>query len=190
MAILIRLCRLAIVLCMFAMANLPARGYADDDLHMAEQEIKAGMLYNFLKYTQWPPAVMEHSSSMVLCISSGNPLGGYLKPMEGRTVNQRAIAIRTLSNEEEIQGCHLLLVDMGGKEHWRRLRDALKGKAVLTVSDSEGFVMAAGMIEFSRKDNHISVELNKNAVTGAGLQVQDRLLKLVTAVDYPSGEVP
>ncbi len=161
---------------------LSASANAAETLQLHEQEIKAGLLYNFLKYTDWPPAGMEKSSSITVCIFGGDPFEGYLEPMAGRTVNQREIALRTIHKIEDAGACHLLFVNAGEKERWPQLLESLQGKPVLTVSDGGGFADAGGAIEFGRKDNHISVNLNMEAVMAARLHVQDRLLKLVTVV--------
>jgi hypothetical protein len=180
MALLTRVCCLFIALLYIASAT---EAIAEENLQLQEQEIKAGLLYNFLKYTEWPPTSMEKFSSVSVCIFGDDPFEGYLQPMAGRTVNQRSIAIRKVNEIHETLTCQLLFVNANEKERWPQLRDSLKGKAVLTVSDFRDFVETGGMIEFARKDNHISVDLNMGAVTNAGLHMQDRLLKLVTVVN-------
>jgi hypothetical protein len=164
----------------------PQSLYAADNLELAEQEIKAGLLYNFLKYTQWPAASMEKSSSMIVCIFGDDPFGGYLKPMSGRTVNQREITLREVSDIKDTQNCHLLFINADKKELWPELNAFLAGKGILTVSDFSGFVASGGIIQFGRKDNRIHVELNMDAATKAGLTIHERLLKLVTVVRAPS----
>jgi len=152
---------------------------ADDTLQLAEQEIKAGMLYNFLKYTDWPEGA---GGSIAVCIVGGDGFATYLQPMAGRTVNQRGIVIRRIKELREALACQLVFIDANEKDRWPKLRDLLKGKPVLTVSDFADFSASGGMIEFGRRNNHISVDLSMEAVTAAQLRMQDRLLRLVTLV--------
>lgn len=165
---------------LFLLAGIPG-AYAGDGLELHEQEIKAGLLYNFLKYTEWPPA-KAGSGSIVTCVFGDDPFNGYLQPMAGRTVNQREIIIRNIHEIHDADGCHLLFVNAVEKDRWPQLLKALAGKSVLTVSDFPGFADSGGMIEFGHKDSHISAELNLSAMNGAQLLVQNRLLKLVTPV--------
>jgi len=182
MAFLIRRLCLAVLLLLLA-GGLPLGAQAGEGLQLHEQEIKAGLLYNFLKYIEWPPATMTRNPSTVaVCIFGDDPFDGYLQPMAGRTVNQRDIAVRTIHDFQEADACQLLYVNTDEKDHWPQLRKSLAGKGVLTVSDFGEFANTGGMIEFGRKDDHISVSLNINAVTAVGLHVEDRLLKLVTIV--------
>lgn len=168
---------------LFLLLFLGGTAQAEENLQLFEQDIKAGLLYNFLKYTEWPPESLAGTASqIVVCIFDGDPFEPYLKPMGGRTVNQREINIRIVHNTAETSGCHLLFAGADDKERWSELWPFLAGKSVLTVSDGADFAESGGMIEFGEKDHHISVTLNMDAVTAAKLRVQDRLLKLVTVV--------
>jgi hypothetical protein len=179
-------CLLATILALVAM---PAtRAGADDNVQLYEQEIQAGLLYNFLKYTVWPTEKLaQDPTTMVVCIYGDDPFGSYLQPMEGRTVNQRTIVIRMIHEAKEAGGCHLLYINPTEKDQWPALSQAISGKMVLTVSGFKNFSASGGMIEFGRKENHIAVFLNIDAITLSKLQVQPRLLKLVTVVHHSSG---
>jgi hypothetical protein len=184
MALLIRLlCFIAPVLIGLA-ASWPV--HADETLQLHEQEIEAGLLYNFLKYVEWPDAA--RTGTMTVCIYGDDPFKGYLKPMEGRTVNQRRIDLRTVHDSSAAAGCDLLFVNAAEKGAWPQLEKSLAGKTVLTVSNLDDFAQSGGMIEFGRTDDHIRVSLNLDAVAAAKLKVEDRLLKLVTVVQNASGE--
>jgi hypothetical protein len=148
------------------------------ELHLYEQEIKAGMIYNFLKYTDWPAG----DSALVICTLGSGPLGGYLGSMKGRTVNSRKIDLRAISGAGDAGACQLVVMGASEKSAWQRLAPALSGKGVLTVGDYAGFASEGGMIEFGHKDNRINVVLNVDALHASRLTVQDRLLRLVTVV--------
>lgn len=154
-----------------------------ENLELQEQEIKAGLLYNFLKYTEWPVI----PSSMTVCIYGEDPFSGYLQPIAGRSVNQHDISLRTVHTVDGTGTCQLLFVNSDEREHWPELRKFLADKPVLTVSDFDTFAGSGGMIEFGRKNDHISVALNIDAITAAHLRVGERLLKLVTVV-HPSSQ--
>lgn len=168
------------------LAGFHAQANAAEELQLQEQEIKAGLLYNFLKYTDWPPEKLG-GAQVAVCIFGDDPFEGYLEPMGGRSVNQREIAIRKVRSADEAGECNLLFVNAEEKENWPQLRKALAGKGVLTVSDFAHFAETGGMIEFGHRNDHISASLNINAVNAAKLHVQDRLLKLVTIIHTAEG---
>ena len=154
--------------------------HAQDSLHLVEQDIKAGLLYNFLRYTQWPQ--QAQASDAIVCIYGQDPFSGRLTPMAGRTVNQRTIEVRMIHDYSEISACSLLFVNAQERARWSALRTFLTGRNILTVSDYDGFARAGGMIEFTRVNSRIGVRINVEAVQGANLAVEDRLLRLARTV--------
>jgi len=162
---------------------LAPAAYAQENIQLVEQEIKAGLLYNFMKYTDWPPDRSQQANApIVVCLLGGDPFAGRLQPLAGRTVNQHVIELRNLRTVDEAGMCSLVFIHADAKPQWPQLRMALAGKSMLTVSDFQGFADAGGMIEFTRNENKIGVKIDTAAVTAAHLQVQDRLLKLANAV--------
>jgi hypothetical protein len=170
----LRLCLALFVAC--AVLGASARA----DVELIEQKIKAGLLYNFLKYTEWPAAAA--GSEILVCLYGGDAFDGHLQPMVGRTVNQRPIAVRAVAANGEIEPCSLLVVHGDQKDNWPGLRKSLGSKSILTVADFAGFTASGGMIEFARAESRIEVKLNVDAVSAARLTVGERLLKLASVV--------
>lgn len=146
-----------------------------------EQDVKAGMLYNFLRYTDWPGSA-HAPGAMTVCVYGADPFSGRLASMAGRTVNQRPIVVRATRTASELAECSLIFINAEERSDWPRLRAALARRHVLTVSDYEGFANAGGMIEFTRANNRVGVRINVAAAEAADLAVQDRLLRLATVV--------
>jgi hypothetical protein len=171
--------RAALVLMTALMLAAPAR--AQQNLQLFEQEIEAGLLYNFLKYVEWPS---DHAArpAVLVCLLGGDPFGGHLQPMAGRTVNQRSIEIRTLNGPQDMEGCSLLFVAASEKPNWPQLQHRLAGRDVLTVSDIDDFAESGGMIAFTKINSRIGVKFNVDAITAAHLTVESRLLRLASTV--------
>lgn len=184
MAPLIRICGAALALLLTTAFLMPAWG--QQNVQLIEQEIKAGLLYNFLKYTQWPQE--RTGGNAVVCVLGGDPFNGHLQPMAGRTVNQHSIELRNVQSVRETDACSLLYINQNEEPNWPELRKALAGKDVLTVSDFDGFAQSGGMIEFTRVDQRIGVKINIDAVAAAHLTVQSRLLHLATTVHTAPAE--
>ncbi len=178
--------RAAPIMLLISACVLTRLAAADDQIQLVEQKIKAGLLYNFLKYTQWPSS--QARSGVVVCLLGGDPFDGALAPMAGRTVNEQTIAIRPIGGVGEANECAMLIVHAGGKDQWPAMRSGLAKSPVLTVSDFDGFAGQGGMIEFARTDNRIGVKINLDAISAVHLKVEDRLLKLATVVpSTPTG---
>jgi hypothetical protein len=154
---------------------------AQDGLRLVEQDIKAGLIYNFLRYTQWPPA-QERNTPMVVCLYGGDPFGGRLSPMAGRTVNQRPIELRAVHTQPQLDACSLVFINAAERAEWPSLRYYLARRSVLTVSDYDGFARAGGMLEFTRINDRIGVRVNVEAARAVNLTVEERLLRLASVV--------
>jgi hypothetical protein len=172
-------------LALLAGSSLPAA--AQDGLQLVEQEIKAGLLYNFLRYTEWPQDHPIHTELInTVCVLGDDPFSGRLAPMAGRTVNQSVIEVRTVAGAADVADCSLIFIDAGEQARWMELRGAIMGESILTVSDFTGFAASGGMIEFVRVDNRIGIEVNTGAVAAAHLMVQDRILNLASVIHSES----
>lgn len=178
------------ILGLAALLLLWGAGAKAADIRLYEREIKAGLLYNFLKYTNWPEEKLADNAPISVCLFGGDPFGGSLDKTGSRTVQQRAIKIRKVGDVADTSSCNLVYVNEDAESRWPELSKFLRGKSVLTVSDFEGFTNRGGMIEFTRAGSRVNVLINIGAVTAARLSVQDRMLKLTTVVRPDSGGAP
>jgi hypothetical protein len=179
-AFLKRLARALAVLLLAAWLAPPAFAQ-QENLRLVEQDIKAGLLYNFLRYTQWPQS-LRRSQNVVVCIYGGDPFNGRLTSMAGRTVNERTIEVRNVRSVAEADACSLLYLNAAERSAWPRLHSYLERQNILTVSDFDGFAQSGGMIEFTRINDRLGVRVNVAATEAASLSVQDRLLRLASVV--------
>ncbi len=170
---------------------IPLGSFAEEQsqMQLSEQKIEAGLIYNFLKNTEWPPGKMgPPSSPLVVCIlGTDDPFNGYLQPIESRTVNQRTIKLRHISNTEETGGCHMLFIGSDEQAQWPALHTFLAQKSVLTVGDFDGFSSSGGMIEFGTENDHIQIWLNVEAVSLSHLHIFDSLRRLAKTT-HPSSQ--
>ncbi|MEJ0060422.1 MAG: YfiR family protein [Terricaulis sp.] len=171
--------RATLFLLAFAMATW-SPAHAQSGLRLAEQDIKAGLLYSFLRYTDWPNP--NQAAPVRVCMFGRDSFDGRLQPLAGRTVNQRAIEVTIVRAPAETDACALLFVSTADEARWPELRAHLAGHDVMTVGDFGGFAASGGMIEFVRAENRIGVNINVEAVRSGRLAVQDRLLRLGSAV--------
>lgn len=165
------------VICLLLLILFPASGRAEKSLHLQEKEIQAGLLYNFIKYTQWPEAKTKEAA-ILICIIGNDPFDGQLAPLGKRTVNRHSIRIENRNDMGSATECHVAVIGGNSPD----LRELSAQNHILTVSTEEGFSKHGGMIEFGRSGQRISVMLNTAMVQQAGLDVASRLLKLVTIV--------
>ncbi len=181
MALLIRnIQMLRVISAVLALAALlrvvPAQAEA---VHLDEQKIKAGLVYNYLKYTSWPVrGGGGEGKYLSVCLYGGDAFGGALDPLDGRTAQQYTIHITRLSSSAGIANCDLLYIDRSQESN---LGDILKtaGKDnIFTMSDIANFARRGGMVGFSMQDQRIHMAINKRAAEQSGITIQPRMLRL------------
>ncbi|HTK84131.1 MAG TPA: YfiR family protein [Patescibacteria group bacterium] len=152
---------------------------ADDTqpLQLFEEKIKSGLIYNFLKYTEWPAARMSSENPLRICLVGNAPFDQFLSPLRDRTAQQHGIRIQRIESSAA-QNCDLLLIHRNESAKTAGLLASVKSRPVLTISDISGFADSGGMVEFRTQDNHVGFIVNRKAVADAGIRIEDRLLKL------------
>ncbi|NBX03830.1 MAG: YfiR family protein [Alphaproteobacteria bacterium] len=156
---------------------LPAAARADVEKAYL---VKAAFIYNFVKFMDWPDGkAINKNSKIDICVLGSSPMSGA-----GAIFKQASTAKLTLNLVDEadansaVSHCHVVFISDGEGDALA----ALKGKPVLTVSDSEGFAEHGGMIGFVVADNKIKIVVNARAVSGAGLKVDAQLLEIALKV--------
>lgn len=163
-----------------------ARGAAGQDTPEAlpEYVLKAGFLYNFAKYVEWPADAFESADApIVIGIVGKDPFGPDLeKSLGGKTVRNRAFRILRFAEPADIRRCHMLFVPRSEKERLEQiLAQAAKGPT-LTVGEDAGFARAGGTSSILIENEKPRLEVNPDAAEKAGLTISAKLLKAATVV--------
>ena len=176
--------RLVLLACVVLCAGFHPVQAADAPIKLYEQKIKAGLVYNLLKYTSWPSAEKTtiHKSTIKVCIFGADPFDGYLTPLEGRTANQAIISIVHITRINEIDSCQALIVHRSEENQLQSLLEFIGQKSVLTISDISQFSQRGGMVELAKEDEKIALLVNNKVVVNAGLVIEDPMLKLAKMV--------
>ncbi len=95
--------------CLFLLLCLPVVTFAQT----SEYTIKAAFLERFTRFIEWPeePAVSDTTESFVLGVIGENPFGSILEQLYAtQKIKNKAVEIHSISNLDEISGCHLLFI--------------------------------------------------------------------------------
>lgn len=155
---------------------------ADASLHLNEQKIKAGLVYNFLKSTSWPASSFSDAQTINVCLIGGDPFDGYLHPLNGRTAQKYKIELHVLSAQSNLDRCHLAVIHDNQESRLPALLDKIGNAPILTASSIPQFARRGGMLEFGTKQQHIHLYLNPAQLRKAQLQMDDKLVRLMEVV--------
>jgi hypothetical protein len=145
-----------------------------------EYQIKAAFLYNFAKFVQWPTqAFASPTSPIVIGVLGENVFGDDLeKTIRGKVINDRPLQFKQFHSVTEVTNCQILFISTSEKNSLPKILDGLQGASVLTVSETDRFTEAGGMINFVIEDDKIHFQINNEAAKKARLTISSKLLSL------------
>jgi len=152
-----------------------------------QYQVKAVFLLNLANFVSWPD---HHAASDIrpftIAVMGRNNLAPYLE----RAVADESIAGRKvvlqhfkLLKDLEAQPCDLLFVSEDQMSIWPQIRAIVRGRAIMTVSDVEGFTHRGGMVGLLTSGRKINIEINRKEAKGNGLEISAKLLRLARIVD-------
>lgn len=161
----------------------------DASPQILEYRVKAGFLYTFAKYVEWPTGTFHSpTNAIVIGILGKDPFGKMLNDMvAGKAVDGRPIRIQRFQRAEEIQVCHILFVSASEKSRLPDIQTRLRGRSILTVSELDGFLEHDGQIRFVSEDNRVWFDIDMEATRQAGLTLDANLLRVARRVMRQEG---
>jgi hypothetical protein len=155
-----------------------------------ENEIKAGYLFHFLNFVEWPDN--DKSDTAAICFLGENLLEQAMGPILGTTVYGRTLVISTFTENTPLDSftdCRILYIKgTPSNARYREIVTALQEYPILTISDSDGFVDRGGMINLVRVDDNIGFELNIWSTGRVGIELPAKLKKLAIRIVDEEGQ--
>ena len=181
---LIRVC--LPMLCLLIGIGLPAAIRAGT---VKEYSVKAALVFNFARFTEWPPhALTDSPETLYLCVVGNDVIWDAFRGIEGKRVNEHRIVVKRVRHMRKLGGCDLLFVGGSDRHRLPKIFAAVEGRPVLTIGEMAGFTEAGGIINLVKTGNRITFEVNLDAAKQSGLKISSRILKLATIVSGSHGE--
>jgi hypothetical protein len=164
----------------FALVFSAAPVCTAQDTQPTEYQIKAAFLFNFAKFVEWPAeAFATTNSPLVIGVLGQNVFGDNLeRTISNKTINNRPLLCKEFRSVTEATNCQILFISASEAARFPKIVDALHGTSVLTVSESDQFIEAGGMINFVIEANKIRFQINAEAAKKSGLSISSKLLSL------------
>jgi hypothetical protein len=157
------------------------------------EAIKAAYLTNFIRFTHWPEDVFtEKDSAFVIGVVGNRDLEDQLLRLADRqSIRERPLRVLRIRSIRDLDDCHLVFFEAvtnapGSPDlTMKECVDALRGRPVLTVSDSPDFIPAGGMINLYREGENLRFEIAPHHASSAKLTLSSRLLALARIIPAP-----
>ena len=148
-----------------------------------EYEVKSGYLYNFARFVEWPRADGTEQAIVVGIVGQGPVSKALRDSLNGTTLGQRTISARILDPAAEIPSLHMLFVPNDFSAYVPRILRQVKGRAILTVGESDPFLAQGGMVAFYVDENRVHFAVNLPAAERAGLKISSQMLQFARVVN-------
>lgn len=145
-----------------------------------EYQLKAAFLYNFTKFVEWPTnRFATPDEPFVIGVLGNNPFSAELaKAVQGRVHNGRMFVVTNLASATIATNVHVLFVSKGAESTLAGHGHTIHRAAVLTVGESEAFVQAGGIINFTTETDKIRFSINQAIAEQTDLKISSKLLQL------------
>ena len=164
-----------------------AAAQAVDPPDASEYLIKAGFIYNFAKFVEWPStAFSQPDSPIMIGVLGTDPFGSVLdRLVEDKKIGARGFVVKRYKwgkDLKDLKECKILFVSASEKAHIDEIVQAVKGLPILMVGETPGFAERGGIIRFTLEDNRVRFEINVDAAHQADLNISSRLLTLAKII--------
>lgn len=175
-----------------ASLSLSWSAYAQKPTESSEYVIKAGFIYNFAKYVEWPAAAYPNADSpIVIGVLGDDSFASELGDVvDGKKINGRRLVLKKLKwtkDTKELKDCNMLYIAASEAAHGDEVIQLLKGSPILTIADFRDFARHGGMINFILEDNKVRFELNVEAAKQSNFNISSLLLgssKIVNSLSW------
>ena len=145
-----------------------------------EYQIKAAFLFNFAKFVDWPATPDASADSpIVIGVLGDNVFHDDLQAaINGKKINNHPLQFHQFHSVLEATNCQILFISPSEKNHFARVVGQLNNASILTVSETDHFIEAGGMINFVIIEKKVRFQINNDAAKKAGLTISSKLLSL------------
>jgi len=140
-------------------------------------EIHAAMLYNFIKYIQWPNE--SEGGDFVVGVIGDEKVFQTLKQWyDGKPKGSKKYVIKLLGAPTEAADCQVVYIGKSKNKEFDNIKNTIAGKSILTITDGNGLGQKGSCINFRVIDGKLKFELNQATVTAANLKVSGQLTSM------------
>ncbi len=144
-------------------------------------EIHAAMLYNFIKYVQWPNEA-EAGDFVVGVIGDDNVFATLKQWYDNKPKGAKKYVIRKLASAAEAGDCQVVYIGKSKNKDFDNIKGTIAAKSILTITDGNGMGAKGSCINFKVVDGKLKFELNQAVIGAASLKVSSQLSSMAILI--------
>jgi hypothetical protein len=151
---------------------------------VAEAQIKAAFVYNFLKFVEWPATAFNDPQHpfVVAIIGDGATADATEQFLASKQIGARLLVTRRLGWEDSLIGVHALFVAEPDPKKQRHIFAAAAEASVLSIGEGADFAVRGGVIGLLVENRKVRFDIDVDAAQAAGLLISSKLLALTRSV--------
>ena len=156
-------------------------GFAVTAQDRPTHEIHAAMLFNFIKYVQWPNEG-DGGEFVVGVIGDDNVFNTLNQWYNGKQKGSKKYVIKKLSSASESSSCQVVYVGKAKSKDFDDIMNNIGGKSILTITDGNGLGQKGSCINFKVIDGKLKFEMNQATLTSSNLKVSSQLSSMAILI--------
>jgi hypothetical protein len=167
-----------VVLTMFlAGLSFSVLGQEEKPMH----EIHSAMLFNFMKYIQWPNEA--ESGDFIMGIFGEDDVFNTMKTRyDGKPKGAKKYVVKKITSAAEAATCQVVYLGKFKNKEFENIKTAVAGKSILTITDSSNLGQKGSCINFKVIDGKLKFELNNASLNAASLKVSSQLSSMAIII--------
>ncbi|MEM6359069.1 MAG: YfiR family protein [Bacteroidota bacterium] len=137
-----------------------------------EHELHAMMVYNFIRYIEWPSSGQEFTIGVIGDESVFSTLHQWY---DGKLKGGKTFRVVMFNSVGDVQKCNIIYMGNQSKAKLTSVTKKLEDQSTLLITNKPGYGKLGSGINFTTEGNKLRFELNQQAVKAAGLKVSSQL---------------
>lgn len=134
-------------------------------------EVHSMMIYNFIKYIQWPSKTDE----FVIGVLGGGDVYNTLNTWyNGKVRGNKKFVIKNFGSTDAISDCHILYINKTKSSDFETAKSKV-GSGTLVITDKPGLGEKGSGINFKLVNGKLTFELNQKTIKDSKLKVSSQL---------------
>lgn len=143
-------------------------------------EVYSMMVFNFVKYVQWPA---DENKEFVIGVIGNNDMYNTLNTWyAGKPKGSKTYVVKKFNNASEMTECQVVFIDRSKSGEFEAVNNKVKGKGTLVVTDRNGLGSKGSCINFKTVDEKLKFELNQHAIEASNLKVASALTSMAILI--------
>lgn len=144
-----------------------------------ELQLKAGFIYNFIRYSESDRYINRHQQAFTLCAYSQAFIAAAALTLDQQQINNQPLRLQLLdSSAPAIAACDVIYLSEADDNQLATTVTLARQQQSLLIGESEDFLSQGGHIRFFRTAGKVRFEVAPEQLKQNGIRLSSKVLRL------------